>query len=222
MRWTLHWLEATADLGPWKDAVAAELEATWRHIEASLAPPRLDILVQRMPGAGIAEIGLVGHAYRPGLFALTLDPVNPNFEASLHDGTLRRMVVHEVHHCMRMAAIGYGRTLGDALVSEGLAGRFTQWVFGSSPEPWERAVDADTLRAHAPDQAALDAIDYGHDAWFYGVGGQRPRWLGYTMGHQIVGTWLDLVGTPDIDTWVSVPAGTVLAATRGRGGALGS
>ena len=211
MRWTLHWLEATADLGPWKYAIAAEMKATWRHLEAVLAPPRLDILLQRQPGAGIPELGLVGHAYRPGLFAMTLDPDNPNFAASLRDGTLRRQVVHEVHHCMRMAAIGHGHTLGDALISEGLAGRFTQWVFDNPPELWEQAVNADTLRAHEPSQAELDATDYDHEAWFFGVGGQRPRWLSYTMGYQMVGAWLEVTGTPDVDTWVRVPAGTVLA-----------
>ena len=102
MRWSLHWLEATGDLGPWKDAITAEMEATWRHLAASLTPSRLDILLQHLSGAEFPEIGRVGHAYRPGLFALTLDRDNPNFEASLGDGTLRRQVAHKVHHGMRM------------------------------------------------------------------------------------------------------------------------
>ena len=212
--WTLHWLEAIGNLAPWKDAIAAEVEAARRRVGALLPPPRLDILVQRMAGGGIPEIGLVGHAYRAGLFALTVDPDNPRFPAALLDGTLQRQVAHEVHHCMRMAAVGYGRTLGDALVSEGLAGRFTQWVFGNGPEPWEAAVDEATLRVHAPGPALLDASDYGHEAWFFGVGGQRPRWLGYTMGYRLVGAWMDGAGMPDAETWVQVPAATVLDAAR--------
>ncbi len=220
MGWNLHWLEATSDLGPWKDAIAAEAEATRRLLDARMPAPRLDILVQRMRGAAIPEIGLVGHAYRAGLFALTIDPDNPNFAPALQDGTLRRQLVHEAHHCMRMATVGYGRTLGDALVSEGLAGRFTRWVFGNPPEPWECAVDEATLRAHAPAAAALDAPGYGHDSWFFGTGGQRPRWLGYTMGYRIAGAWIDAHGVPDAGTWISVPAATVLAAARSAAGAL--
>ena len=69
-------------------------------------------------------------AYRPGLFGLTLDPDNPQFATCISDGTLRRQVAHEVHHCLRMAGPGYGRVLGEALVSEGLAGHFTRRLLG--------------------------------------------------------------------------------------------
>jgi hypothetical protein len=87
---------------------------------------------------------------RESLFSLTLDPDNPNFERSLGDGDLRRTIAHEVHHCMRMAGPGYGWTLGEALVSEGLAGQFVHRLFGSPPEPWECAVSAgDWLEAKA-------------------------------------------------------------------------
>ena len=137
MQWQLHWLEAEGDLGPWRDRISAEIEATRQLFARALAPPRLDILVQRLAGAVISEIGMVGQAYRKGLCALTLDPDDPRFAAGLQDGTLRRQVAHEVHHCLRMAGPGYGWTLGEALVSEGLAGRFTGWLFGSSAELWE-------------------------------------------------------------------------------------
>ena len=177
-------------------------------------------MVQRLAGAVIPEIGIVGHAYRKGLFALTLDPDNPHFGVRLSDGTLRRQVAHEVHHCMRMAGPGYGRTLGEALVSEGLAGRFTGWLFGSPAEPWECAVEADALRVHAPDETKLQATGYDHAGWFFGADGRRPRWLGYTLGYQIVGEWLTTASEVDGDTWVNVPADTVLAAARGKPGAL--
>lgn len=173
----------------------------------------LDILVQRLPGAVIPESGMVGHAYRKGLFALTLDPDNPHFAASLEQGALRRQVAHEVHHCLCMAGPGYGRTLGEALVSEGLAGQFTGRLFGNPPEPWERAVDEDVLRAHLPNATALAASDYNHHAWFFGTGGYRPRWLGYMLGYCIVGKWLADAGVVDGDTWVNVPADAVLAAS---------
>ena len=58
------------------------------------------------------------------MFSMTLDPDNPNFAASLEGGAVHRHIVHEVHHCLRMAGPGYGWTLGEALVSEGLAGQF--------------------------------------------------------------------------------------------------
>lgn len=216
MTWHLHWLEASGDLGPWRDAITAEVAVARRAI-AGLMPLRpLDILVQRHAGGVIPETGTGGRAYHAGLFALTIDPANPNFERALTDGDIHRTVAHEAHHCLRMAGPGYGWTLGEALVSEGLAGRFVQRLFGSDPEPWECAVDDAALAAHRPDAATLAARSHDHAAWFYGIGGRYPRWLGYTLGYRIAGDWVRANPDADGDTWVNVPADAVLAAARGR------
>src|SRR5215813_6028282 len=143
--WTIHWLEASGDLRPWRPSIAAEIEATRGIVGSLVTPPRLDILVERSSRV-IAEIGMVGHAYRHSLFSLSVDPDNPRFEPSLHDGTLRRQVAHEVHHCLRYAGPGYGKTLGEAMVSEGLAGQFASRLFGSPPEPWERVARSEERR----------------------------------------------------------------------------
>jgi len=211
--WRVHWLEAEGELTPWQPAVSLEIDAARQAVARLVCLPRLDVLVQRLPGGGIPEIGMVGHAYRKRLFALTLDPANAGFAAAVMDGALRRQVAHEVHHCLRMGAVGYGRTLGEALVSEGLAGQFTRRLFGNPPEPWERAVDDAALRAHGPDAAALAATGYDHAAWFFGTG-ELPRWLGYTLGYAMAGKWLDRMGEVDGTTWVGVPAGAVLSAAK--------
>jgi hypothetical protein len=209
--WRLHWLEAEGDLQRWRSQVELEIGEARKAISRLISPPRLDILVQRLASPVIPEIGMVGRAYRKSLFALTLDPDNQHFAASLGEGALRRMVAHEVHHCLRMAGPGYGRALGEALVSEGLAGRFVGRLFGNAPEPWERAVDHNILRANRPDAASLASTSYNHAAWFFGTGGERPRWLGYTLGYEIVGKWLDQAPEVDGLAWANVPADTVLA-----------
>jgi hypothetical protein len=109
----------------------------------------------------------------------------------VHGGDLRRTVAHEVHHCLRMAGPGYGWTLGEALVSEGLAGRFVSRLFGSPSESWECAVSDEERRANLPDNTTLLSTGHDHLAWFFGFGGCHPRWLGYTLGYRIVGDWLD-------------------------------
>jgi len=153
---------------------------------------------------------------RESLFSLTLDPDNPNFERSLRDGDLRRTVAHEVHHCMRMAGPGYGWTLGEALVSEGLAGQFVHRLFGSPPEPWECAVSDEVLKANLPDNATLMGNGHDHGAWFFGVGGRYPRWLGYTLGYRLVGDWLETKTDIPGDIWITVPAHEVIEGARGR------
>ena len=214
MDWQLHWLEAEGDLGTWRERITTEVAATYETVSGLITPPRLDILVQRLAGAVIPEIGMVGHAYRKALFGLTLDPDNPHFETCLGDGTFRRQVAHEVHHCMRFGGPGYGRTLGEALISEGLAGHFTRRLFNNPPEPWECAVTDEELHIHRPDREALNAKWYNHAEWFFAAGARRPRWLGYTLGYRIVGEWL--AASPEVsgELLVNVPAETVLAAVR--------
>jgi hypothetical protein len=214
--WTLHWLEASGSLAELKPALVGEFEAAHRSLAALLDPPRLDILVQRRRGEVIREIGLLGRAYRDTLFSLTVDPDNSNFASSLIDGAVRRQILHEVHHCLRMGGPGYGRTLGEALVSEGLAGRFVEWLMDSPPEPWERAITLGTLRAAPVQATVLASATYNHAAWFFGSG-EHPRWLGYTLGYEMVGCWLSEAVEVDGSNWVNVPATTVIQAAK-RGG----
>lgn len=209
-RWTLHWLEASGSLEEFRPELLENFKAAYRSLSHVLLPPVLDILMQRLAGETILELGVVGRAYRETMFALTVDPGNTNFASSLRNGALHRQIIHEVHHCLRMAGPGYGWTLGEALVSEGLAGQFVKHLIGAEAEPWERAVSIDDLRADPPDAGLLDSTRYDHDAWFFGSGGQ-PRWLGYTLGYEMVGRWLANIGQIDVSARIRVPAGEVIA-----------
>lgn len=210
--WTLHWLSASGELDDHRADIVGNFDAAYRTLSGLLPPPRLDILVQWLTGQTIPEMGIVGRAYRDTLFAMTVDPDNPNFATSLQDGALHRQIVHEVHHCLRMAGPdGYGWTLGEALVSEGLAGQFVGRLLGTLPEPWERAVPADQLRSSPVDLKALSATNYDHPAWFYGSG-SRPRWLGYTLGYEMVGSWLKIAGEVDASMWITIPAAAIVDA----------
>ncbi len=214
--WSLHWLAASGELKSHRAAIVGEIEAAYRALSGFDVPPRLDILVQRVAGETIPEMGMVGHAWRDSLFAMTLDPDNPNFERSLRDGALRRQIIHEVHHCLRMAGPGYGWTLGEALVSEGLAGQFVGKLLGTDPEPWERAVSAESLRGASVTPDSLAAGDYDHAAWFHGAG-PYPRWFGYSLGYAMVGAWLEEAGDVDVATWTGVSATSVIEAAQRRG-----
>lgn len=214
--WSLHWLEASGRLEDYRSAILAEFTAAYRALSEILPPPRLDILVQRLAGETIPELGVGGHAYRASLLAMTVDPGNPNFEGSLSAGALRRQILHEVHHCLRMAGPGYGWTLGEALVSEGLAGQFVGKLLGTAPEPWEKAVGVTELRRTPVEASELSSGDYDHPAWFYG-GGRHARWLGYSLGYRMVESWLAEAGDIEPTAWINVPAAAVIEAA-GRSG----
>lgn len=208
--WTLHWLQASGSLNEWQSAITEQANSARQAMEELLLPPNLDILVQCLPGQVIPEIGLVGYAYRSNLFSLTVDPSNPNFVTSLNNGTLKRQLIHEAHHCLRMAGPGYGRTLGEVLISEGLAGQFVSHLLRSEPEPWECAIDLKTLLSTPSPYRVLNTRDYDHAAWFFGTTTDYPRWLGYSLGYQLVGHWIAQSHPISSEDWVSVAAEAVL------------
>ncbi len=61
------------------------------------------------------------------------------------------------------------------------------------------------------DLNALASNEYDHSAWFHGQG-SHPRWLGYTLGYEMVGYWLKNAGEIDAATWINVPAAAVVEA----------
>ena len=187
----LHWLEAVAPFGRWRAAIQTDIEAGWEAAERRVVLPPTDVLVQCVPQGGIPELGMVGHAYRPGCFSITLDTANPNFTTAMAAGALPRQVVHEIMHVLRFAATGYDHNLGDALVSEGLCGRFVQECFGTPAELWEAALTPAELSTWLPRAQAAAGARHDHAAWFFGRGANAPpRWAGYTLGFHLVGRYL--------------------------------
>ncbi|NKB83366.1 DUF2268 domain-containing protein [Ochrobactrum grignonense] len=167
--WFLHWLTASGGLEEFQEHISIEIAEAFRTLEHFVLPPKFDTLLDRSIHV-IPEIGILGRAHNSMLFSLNFDPENPNFKPSLIDGTLQRQLLHETHHCMRMAGPGYGWTLGEALVSEGLAGHFVQYLMNTPSELWESAVNIDVLNAHRPSVAELQSTDYNHAEWFFGRG----------------------------------------------------
>lgn len=189
MTWQLHFLNARGQLDRWRAAVEEGVEKTRRRCARVVDLPPIDFVVRAGAAGTIPEIGHVGNTPAPGTIFLTLDPSNPALVTHM-GGAFERMVAHEVHHALRWDGPGYGRTLGEALVSEGLAGQFVRQLFQNPPEPWERAVQPAALRAAAGEARELwDATDYGHARWFQGRG-DLGRWAGYALGYRMVGLWL--------------------------------
>ena len=212
--WTIDWPAYAPELAPWRPTIEAEIESTRQTIAQLVPPSELTVEVRLEPLRVIPELGMVGYCHGPHRFTLSLAPRNPHFAPALEEGALRRQVAHEAHHCLRNAGPGYGLTLGEALVSEGLAGHFVHRLYGTPPEPWECALAEDEALSHLPNDDALGATGYDHAGWFFGVGGRRSRWLGYTLGYVVVGRWLARTTRVDGPTLVNVPAGDVLAAAR--------
>lgn len=96
------------------------------------------------------------------------------------------MLGHELHHCVRWAGPGYGPTLAEAVVSEGLACCFEVQFRGGEQPFYARPLAAqDRARVRAAFLEQRDRPGYDHQAWFYGSG-EWPRHAGYALGREIV------------------------------------
>ena len=80
---------------------------------------------------------------------------------------------------------GYGTTLGEVLVTDGLADTFSAYAYPKTPPiPWDEALQPNQLRtlgAIARDDAAMTNTTEVFSRWFLGAG-NLPRGAGFTIG----------------------------------------
>lgn len=138
----------------------------------------------------IPEEGVGGHAFGTAYIQLAVDPDHRKGTGFNIRRWLPSTVVHELHHLVRARTQGYGRTLGEALVSEGLACAFEEFVYRRHKAPYAHTLSALELkRAWAKANTQLGSSRYRHDEWFYGTGALK-RWTGYSLGFSIVKSYL--------------------------------
>lgn len=189
MNLSIHFLEAEGSLAPWRDALCAQAEDIGKRISARVpaefcAHP-VDILIQNLPEGTVPGMGMGGSCFRRGLVTVSLAPEMPGFEAGLGRGDFQQLLAHELHHAMRWNAGGYGETLGEAIVSEGLADAFAENLTGLTAPPWTAAPESDQLSAIvARAEEELANPYYDHAEWFFGSG-ELPMWTAYTLGYQL-------------------------------------
>ncbi|MDR5859382.1 DUF2268 domain-containing putative Zn-dependent protease [Halomonas eurihalina] len=189
-QWIVHYANACGQLDDWLDRIDKGISAARHRAERVSTAINLDIVVQVWPGRVIDIMGFAGYAPTGTMMQLTLDPGNENFARNMGE-PFERMVAHELHHVMRWQGPGYGETLGEALVSEGLAGHFSRQLYGSAPEPWERALStAELAICEKEAQRYWNTSNYCHGAWFFGQGDQPP-WAGYSLGYALIGRYLE-------------------------------
>ena len=196
----LHLLNARGNL----DAVRERVEIAFSHgVEtlAGLLPiANVDVIVQAN-AIVVPETGMAGYSPWADALYITIDPANPNLFRDF-DTEFLATLGHELHHCMRHGGPGYGRTLGEALVSEGLACHFETELRGGIAPFYARALDVGTLEAMRARAHAERNSSYKHRAWFFGSSEDGiPKYTGYSVGFSIVAQYIHNCGTPASRLW---------------------
>jgi hypothetical protein len=222
--WTLHWLQAAGSLAPWRARIRAEIDAGFEICARLVPPPRVDIVIHQIPHWPVRELGFGGTAPSRTTMFLGFDTEHPAMEERLVGG-LRRVVLHEAHHCLRQAGPGYGTALAEVLVSEGLADHFVQEALGGPPDPWCVALSEGEVReaARRAEPALWERnIDIAH--WFRGDNRAVLPWSGYSLAWRLVGSYLAAVPDARPSRLVRLTAAEVMntawpAVVEGRRGA---
>ena len=202
--WNIHFLNARNALtGVMPETRAAAREAV-AAAEDHTPLPRFDLVI-RTGDEVMTGWGIGGCAPAPGQIQITLDPARFAPEPFI------RTLVHELHHLIRWDGPGYGKTLGEALVSEGLAGHFVLQVLGGKPDPWDAVAPSDGLTRRAMNE--WSRLAYDHAEWFFGKGKVR-RWSGYGLGHRLIAEYLSQNPDDDAATLALTPADRVRTAMR--------
>ncbi len=130
-------------------SVLAALEAALPRILARLPIDCVDVVVGYSdPFWTIPAWGIGGFSHGTGRITIALAPQHPRFADPDRRERLAAILAHELHHVARARSASYGRTLGEALVSEGLAQCF-EIEIGCPPAPYAVALTNDDLSEFA-------------------------------------------------------------------------
>ncbi|WP_375574432.1 DUF2268 domain-containing protein [Paracidovorax oryzae] len=213
----IHLLNAGDELGIHVDALRAALEAVTASVVQRLPLQGVDVVVYHDPASTIPELGAGGYTPSAHRVFLPIDMHRHEADPVAFGHALRSLLAHELHHCARWAGPGYGNTLGEALVSEGLACLFESEFEGSGPPFYAHSLSPVRLKAIAAlARAHHDRTDYGHAQWFFGTQPDTlPRHAGYALGYAMAVRHSRRTGLSSSEL-VHVPAAAFLADLEGE------
>jgi len=172
-----------------RDQIERVVRQVLPRVDGLLQVDGVDIAVLVDARRAIPGLGLGGYAPAGDRIELVFDSDFADLSASI-DEWLSGVIAHELHHAARHRTVGYGRTLLEAAVSEGLADHFSLQVIGGEPPPWSVALDAQEIAAWtATARATWSDPGYSHSRWFFGDH-EVPRWTGYALGYAWVADYL--------------------------------
>lgn len=183
-------MDAAGDLTRYRALIEAEVERTLEAIREIVPISDLQISIIADPARVIPEIGIGGFTPSRSEVQIFGDPTLPDVEGIL-EGELLGILSHEIHHALRRRSVGYGSTLLQAAVSEGLADHFALEVGGGEPPPWSVALTPGELEVWLPEVVARTSGSYDHSEWFFGTTPSIPRWTGYAVGFELVRRYIE-------------------------------
>lgn len=196
-----------------KDAVKLDtanllgvLKKATRVANKHLKHSNCNILVFADPDQTIPEEGLGGRAWGDDWIRIDMDPKTKLGVSQATQAYLPGTVAHELHHARRATSVGYGEALGEAMVSEGLAQAYQEFLYPNINVAYAHQLTTQEIKkVWKKAQAELASKKYDHSEWFFG-NGKLKRWAGYSLGYDIVKEYMKKVNEYNPAKLVDVPA----------------
>jgi uncharacterized protein YjaZ len=177
---------STGDLDKLQVLITKSLRQVIPIVEKELDANQIDIIFVSAPDLVIPEYGIGGNAPGPNHLYVSFDPSSDKITQQ----GLNETLLHEIHHCIRYRKPGYGKTLGEAMISEGLASLYEEEYSGETPMYAKVQLSEDQI---AKANKIIHSKNYDHTRWFFG-NKDIDRWFGYTYGYNLAKTYSDKTG----------------------------
>jgi uncharacterized protein YjaZ len=192
---TLHILNSGGQLDCIHNRIEASFTSSLSVIEQLIPVRNVDVVVYRDAQRVIPEIGLCGISPSSDRVFVAVDPLHPKVTEAF-EIEFMSMLGHELHHCARWAGPGYGSSLMEALVSEGLACSFESELRCGEVPFYAKALSPSQLEHAKSEALSLSGSgSYNHASWFFGTG-KLPRHAGYSLGFHLVSRYIAAFGNP--------------------------
>lgn len=165
--------------------------------------PVSDIQVNVRFGKNVMpETGMAGFNPSANSVIITIDPDNPELDLNFDTEFIATMG-HEMHHAMRRRGPGFGNTLGEVLITEGLASHFeTELRQGAAPLYAMALDERDLEKSFARAKKEWHSTEFNYGAWFLGSADERlGRFTGYSLGYSIVNAFINAHSIPASGLW---------------------
>lgn len=207
----LHVLNADGSLTGWRRRIDAAFAASLSAVASRIPIGNVDVVVYNDPEYVVPALGMSGFCTSAGRMYLPMDVAHPDLPKTF-EKVFQAFFAHEMHHCSRRSIDGYADTLGQALVTEGLACCFESEFPGAAVPMYAISINGETLaQVKMRAKPLLNDRISGWGDWFFGDREPEiPNHAGYALGYEIVSAWLRRQGTTAAAAH-RVPAAEVLA-----------
>lgn len=136
-----------------RTSVQDKVSRAMRAVNSIMPVDNLLVRIIDDPRLVIPGLGIGGYNPSETEILIVIDTSFTGLNDSL-DVYLFPLIAHEAHHAKRRLSVGYGTSLFQAMVSEGLADHFAMQVAGVEPPPWSVALTGQELE----DWKAMDPV----------------------------------------------------------------